>query len=153
MLNHRISLSLAVANSFRLQIDLAFLVLKNRLRLLLSRCYYREMASGVTAFPLKLRPSWRFLTLLLVLCCCWWFSLLQPVSVKILFGNREILIETGHIGRQASGSVMATDGETIVYTSVCLSDVPSEPSDFFPLSVTYQERFSAVGRTRGGFFK
>ncbi|KAE8669815.1 hypothetical protein F3Y22_tig00112217pilonHSYRG00215 [Hibiscus syriacus] len=71
------------------------------------------MASGVTAFPLKLRPSWRFLTLLLVLCCCWWFSLLQPVSVKILFGNREILIETGHIGRQASGSVMATDGETV----------------------------------------
>ncbi|TYJ11113.1 hypothetical protein E1A91_A11G252900v1 [Gossypium mustelinum] len=48
---------------------------------------------------------------------------------------------------------MATDGETIVYTSVCLSDVPSEPSDFFPLSVTYQERFSAAGRTSGGFFK
>ncbi|PPD90822.1 hypothetical protein GOBAR_DD12243 [Gossypium barbadense] len=64
-----------------------------------------------------------------------------------------ILIETGHIGRQASGSVMATDGETIVYTSVCLSDVPSEPSDFFPLNVTYQERFSAAGRTSGGFFK
>ncbi|XWS58573.1 hypothetical protein CRYUN_Cryun08bG0045800 [Craigia yunnanensis] len=78
---------------------------------------------------------------------------LQPVSVKIPFGDREILIETGHIGRQASGSVMATDGETIVYTSVCLSDVPSEPSDFFPLSVTYQERFSAAGRTSGGFFK
>ncbi|KAE8736067.1 hypothetical protein F3Y22_tig00000205pilonHSYRG00069 [Hibiscus syriacus] len=41
----------------------------------------------------------------------------------------------------------------IVYTYVCLSDVPSETSDFFPLSVTYQERFSAAGRTRGGFFK
>ncbi|XVE62495.1 hypothetical protein DITRI_Ditri06bG0122400 [Diplodiscus trichospermus] len=78
---------------------------------------------------------------------------LQPVSVKIPFGDREILIETGHIGRQASGSVMATDGETIVYTSVCLSDVPIEPSDFFPLSVNYQERFSAAGRTSGGFFK
>ena len=36
----------------------------------------------------------------------------------------------------------------IVYTSVCLDDVPSEPSDFFPLSVNYQERFSAAGRTR-----
>ncbi|KAJ9693712.1 hypothetical protein PVL29_009593 [Vitis rotundifolia] len=41
----------------------------------------------------------------------------------------------------------------IVYTSVCLADVPSEPSDFFPLSVNYQERFSAAGRTSGGFFK
>ncbi|KAF7147861.1 hypothetical protein RHSIM_Rhsim03G0049500 [Rhododendron simsii] len=41
----------------------------------------------------------------------------------------------------------------IVYTTVCLDDVPSEPSDFFPLSVHYQERFSAAGRTSGGFFK
>ncbi|KAK8473342.1 hypothetical protein PHAVU_001G105633 [Phaseolus vulgaris] len=78
---------------------------------------------------------------------------LQPYSVKIPVGDRHILVETGHIGRQASGSVTVTDGETIVYTTVCLDDVPSEPSDFFPLSVHYQERFSAAGRTSGGFFK
>ncbi|PNX79096.1 polyribonucleotide nucleotidyltransferase, partial [Trifolium pratense] len=64
-----------------------------------------------------------------------------------------ILVETGHMGRQASGSVTVTDGETVLYTTVCLSDTPSEPSDFFPLSVNYQERFSAAGRTSGGFFK
>lgn len=57
------------------------------------------------------------------------------------------------MGRQASGAVKVTDGETIVYTTVCLADVPSEPSDFFPLYVNYQERFSAAGRTSGGFFK
>ncbi|KAK7286583.1 hypothetical protein RJT34_21676 [Clitoria ternatea] len=79
--------------------------------------------------------------------------LLQPYSVKIPVGDRHILVETGHMGRQASGSVTVTDGETIVYTTVCLDDVPSEPSDFFPLSVNYQERFSAAGRTSGGFFK
>lgn len=78
---------------------------------------------------------------------------LQPYSVNIPFGDRHILVETGHIGRQASGAVTVTDGETIVYTTVCLSDIPSEPSDFFPLSVNYQERFSAAGRTSGGFFK
>ncbi|KAH9784675.1 polyribonucleotide nucleotidyltransferase 1 [Citrus sinensis] len=72
----------------------------------------------------------------------------QPVSVKIPFGDRQILVETGHMGRQASGAVTVTDGETIIYTSVCLADVPSEPSDFFPLNVNYQERFSAAGRTR-----
>ncbi|KAL2922923.1 Polyribonucleotide nucleotidyltransferase 1 chloroplastic [Bienertia sinuspersici] len=55
---------------------------------------------------------------------------LQPFSVKIPYGNRHI-----------------------VYTTVCLADIPSEPSDFFPLSVNYQERFSAAGRTSGGFFK
>ncbi|XP_042429038.1 probable polyribonucleotide nucleotidyltransferase 1, chloroplastic isoform X2 [Zingiber officinale] len=64
-----------------------------------------------------------------------------------------ILVETGHIGRQASASVTVTDGETIVHCSVCLSDVPSEPSDFFPLTVNYQERLSAAGRTSGGYFK
>uniref|UniRef100_A0A7C9ACQ8 polyribonucleotide nucleotidyltransferase n=1 Tax=Opuntia streptacantha TaxID=393608 RepID=A0A7C9ACQ8_OPUST len=78
---------------------------------------------------------------------------LQPYSVKIPVGDRHILVETGHIGRQASGAVTVTDGETIVYTTVCLSDIASEPSDFFPLSVNYQERFSAAGRTTGGFFK
>ncbi|KAK2638338.1 hypothetical protein Ddye_026133 [Dipteronia dyeriana] len=77
----------------------------------------------------------------------------EPVSVKIPFGDRDILVETGYMGRQASGAVTVTDGETIVYTSVCLADVPSEPSDFFPLYVNYQERFSAAGRTSGGFFK
>ncbi|KAL5539031.1 hypothetical protein UlMin_043691 [Ulmus minor] len=80
-------------------------------------------------------------------------ALAQPFSVKIPVGDRHILVETGHIGRQASGAVTVTDGETIVYTTVCLSDVPSEPSDFFPLYVNYQERFSAAGRTSGGFFK
>lgn len=77
----------------------------------------------------------------------------QAISVKIPIGDRHILVETGHIGRQASASVTVTDGETIVYSSVCLADVPSEPSDFFPLSVNYQERLSAAGRTSGGFFK
>ncbi|ERM93561.1 probable polyribonucleotide nucleotidyltransferase 1, chloroplastic isoform X1 [Amborella trichopoda] len=77
----------------------------------------------------------------------------QPFSVKIPVGDRHILVETGLIGRQASGAVTVTDGETIIYTSVCLADVPSEPSDFFPLFVNYQERFSAAGRTSGGFFK
>ncbi|KAI5013458.1 probable polyribonucleotide nucleotidyltransferase 1, chloroplastic [Hordeum vulgare subsp. vulgare] len=74
-------------------------------------------------------------------------------SVKIPVGDRHILVETGHIGRQASGSVMVTDGETIVYCSVCMADTPSDPSDFFPMSVHYQERLSAAGRTSGGFFK
>ena len=90
----------------------------------------------------------------------------------------QIIVETGQIGRQASGSVIVRDGETvsistswkckfmmlyllkmdsflymqILYTSVCLSDTPSEPSDFFPMSVNYQERFSAAGRTRQVYY-
>ena len=36
----------------------------------------------------------------------------------------------------------------ILYCSVCLADTPNDPADFFPLSVHYQERLSAAGRTR-----
>ncbi|KAG0595170.1 hypothetical protein M758_UG145500 [Ceratodon purpureus] len=80
-------------------------------------------------------------------------QLLQPVSVTIPVGNREIVVETGLIGRQANGAVTVTDGETVLLTTVCASKEPSEPSDFVPLSVQYQERFSAAGRTSGGFIK
>ncbi|CAN4076625.1 unnamed protein product [Withania somnifera] len=77
----------------------------------------------------------------------------SPFTVQIPVGDRHITVETGLIGRQASGAVTVRDGETIICTTVCLADVPSEPCDFFPLSVHYQERFSAAGRTSGGFFK
>ncbi|XP_073044225.1 probable polyribonucleotide nucleotidyltransferase 1, chloroplastic [Primulina eburnea] len=76
-----------------------------------------------------------------------------PYSIKIPVGDRHIFVETGHMGRQASGAVTVTDGETIIYTTVCVAEDPSEPSDFFPLWVNYQEKFSAAGRTSGGFFK
>ncbi|RLM84372.1 putative polyribonucleotide nucleotidyltransferase 1, chloroplastic [Panicum miliaceum] len=47
-------------------------------------------------------------------------------SVRIPVGDREILVETGHIGRQASASVMVTDGETVL---VCrLIDRPLRPT-------------------------
>ncbi|GJP53314.1 hypothetical protein CLOM_g12467 [Closterium sp. NIES-68] len=57
------------------------------------------------------------------------------------------------MGRQANGAVTVTDGETVLYCTVCASEEESEPSDFVPLSVNYQERFSAGGRTSGGYFK
>ncbi|CAI5495883.1 unnamed protein product, partial [Closterium sp. Naga37s-1] len=57
------------------------------------------------------------------------------------------------MGRQANGAVTVTDGETVLYCTVCASEEESEPSDFVPLSVSYQERFSAGGRTSGGYFK
>ncbi|CAI5496665.1 unnamed protein product [Closterium sp. Naga37s-1] len=41
----------------------------------------------------------------------------------------------------------------VLYCTVCASEEESEPSDFVPLSVSYQERFSAGGRTSGGYFK
>ncbi|CAM6094618.1 unnamed protein product [Calypogeia fissa] len=78
---------------------------------------------------------------------------LKPVSITVPVGNREIVIETGLMGRLANGAVTITDGETVLYTTVCSSLDPTDPSDFIPLTVNYQERFSAAGRTSGGFIK
>ncbi|KAF5799366.1 putative polyribonucleotide nucleotidyltransferase [Helianthus annuus] len=74
-------------------------------------------------------------------------------TVYIPVGDRHIIVETGKIGRQASGSVTIRDGGTIIYTSVCMSNVSSEPSDLLPMIVHYQERLSAAGKTSGGYFK
>ncbi|EMS54735.1 Polyribonucleotide nucleotidyltransferase [Triticum urartu] len=57
--------------------------------------------------------------------------------------------------RAVKGESLAhrSNQNSIVYCSVCMADTPSDPSDFFPMSVHYQERLSAAGRTSGGFFK
>lgn len=65
----------------------------------------------------------------------------------------QIVLETGEIGRQAGGAVMASDGETMVYTTACADDAAAGDGSFAPLQVNYSERFSAAGRTSGGYLK
>jgi hypothetical protein len=80
-------------------------------------------------------------------------KLLNPRSITVPLGDRTITMETGRMGRQANGAVMVTDGETVLYCTACADNRPCEPSDFAPFQVHYQERFSAAGRTTGGFIK
>ena len=78
---------------------------------------------------------------------------MSEISKKILFGDQEILIETGKIARQANGSVMITcDGTTILATVAARKEAKPNQS-FFPLSVNYQEKTYAAGKIPGGFFK
>ena len=78
---------------------------------------------------------------------------MNEISKKILFGDQEVLIETGKIARQANGSVMITcDGTTILATVAARKEAKPNQS-FFPLSVNYQEKTYAAGKIPGGFFK
>ncbi|MFA7440879.1 MAG: polyribonucleotide nucleotidyltransferase [Sphingomonadaceae bacterium] len=72
---------------------------------------------------------------------------------EIEWGGRKLVLETGHIARQADGAVLATYGETVVLCAVTAARTVKEGQDFFPLTVHYQEKFSASGRIPGGFFK
>ncbi|WP_305098276.1 polyribonucleotide nucleotidyltransferase [Croceibacterium aestuarii] len=74
-------------------------------------------------------------------------------SVSLEWGGKTLTLETGRIARQADGAVLATYGETVVLCAVTAAKSVKEGQDFFPLTVHYQEKFSAAGRIPGGFFK
>ncbi|WP_033919443.1 polyribonucleotide nucleotidyltransferase [Sphingomonas sp. 37zxx] len=74
-------------------------------------------------------------------------------KVEIEWGGQTLTLETGRVARQADGAVMATLGETVVLCAVTAAKSVKEGQDFFPLTVHYQEKFSAAGRIPGGFFK
>ena len=72
---------------------------------------------------------------------------------EINWGGRKLVLETGHMARQADGAVLATYGETTVLCTVVAERSPKPGLDFFPLTVNYQEKTYAAGKIPGGFFK
>ena len=78
---------------------------------------------------------------------------MQAISKTFQFGKHEVTIETGKVARQATGSVMVSMEGVQVLCTVVGAKEAKEGQDFFPLSVHYQEKYYAVGRIPGGFFK
>ena len=74
-------------------------------------------------------------------------------SVTAEIGGKTIVMETGHLAKQAAGSVMISCGDTKVLVTACAAPEPRENADFFPLTVDYKEHTSAAGKIPGGFFK
>jgi len=72
---------------------------------------------------------------------------------ELTWGGKPLTIETGRIARQADGAALVTYGETTVLATVCFEKKQKEGMDFFPLTVTYQEKFYANGKIPGGFLK
>ncbi|MFB3845521.1 MAG: polyribonucleotide nucleotidyltransferase [Candidatus Cloacimonadaceae bacterium] len=69
------------------------------------------------------------------------------------FCGREMLIETGKMAKQANGAVFIQYGETAVLVTAVMAKEVTEGTDFFPLTVDYNERMYASGKIPGGFFK
>ncbi len=72
---------------------------------------------------------------------------------ELPLGKQTISFETGHMAKQADGSVVVRYADTMVLVAVCGSREPKEGADFFPLSVEYQEKAYAGGKIPGGYFK
>ena len=74
-------------------------------------------------------------------------------SIDISLANGlPITIETGKLALLANASVTVTQGETTVLVAVCSGGV-RPGMDFFPLQVSYKEKYTAAGRFPGGFIK
>ena len=79
---------------------------------------------------------------------------MQAISKVIELGDgRTITIETGKLARQADGAAVVRMGNTMLLATVVAKQEAAENVDFMPLSVDYQEKYAAVGRFPGGFFK
>src|SRR3984957_14754837 len=70
------------------------------------------------------------------------------------FGTRTIRFETGRLGKQGAGAVVAyLDDETMVLSATTAGKSPRDGFDFFPLTVDVEERMYAAGRIAGSFFR
>ncbi len=72
---------------------------------------------------------------------------------EIQWGGKTLVLESGHLARQADGAVVATLGETVVLCTAVAAKDQKPGIDFFPLTVNYQEKAFAAGKIPGGFFK
>lgn len=75
----------------------------------------------------------------------------EIISVDV--GSQKITFETGKVARQANGAVIVRCGETIVFCTACSAPNADPNTDFLPLRVDYQEKFSSAGKTVSGFIK
>lgn len=69
------------------------------------------------------------------------------------FCGRGITVETGEIAKQADGAVIIRYGDTVTLSTACVSNQAKEGIDFFPLTVSFEEKLYSVGKIPGGFLR
>ncbi len=67
--------------------------------------------------------------------------------------GREISVETGKLAKQADGSVVVRQGDTMILATIVSSKEAMEGVDFLPLTVDYREKYAAAGKFPGGYLK
>src|SRR5215469_10954203 len=77
----------------------------------------------------------------------------MPEKITAQLGDKQIIIETGKLAKQADGAVTVQLGETIVVVAAVGAAKAKPGQDFFPLTVDYREKAAAAGRFPGGYFK
>lgn len=68
------------------------------------------------------------------------------------WGGRPLQVEVGQLAKQANGAVLVRYGDTVVL-SAAVASKEAKDTDFFPLTINYEEKMYAVGKIPGGFIK
>ncbi len=76
----------------------------------------------------------------------------MKVQRTVSVGSGTLVLESGHLAKQAHGSTVVRLGDTVVLVTACMQK-SAMPRDFLPLTVDYREYAAAAGRIPGGFFK
>jgi len=74
-------------------------------------------------------------------------------KIELDFHGRPLSIEVGRLAKQADGAALVRYGETVVLVTAVATRELKLDTDFFPLTVDYQEKTFAAGKIPGGFFK
>ncbi len=69
------------------------------------------------------------------------------------FCGRNLTVETGEIAKQAGGSALIRYNDTVVLSAATASKQAKEGIDFFPLTVSFEEKLYSVGKIPGGFLR
>lgn len=72
---------------------------------------------------------------------------------RLDFCGRGITVETGEVAKQAGGSVLVRYNDTVVLSTATASKQAKEGIDFFPLTVSFEEKLYSVGKIPGGFLR
>lgn len=71
---------------------------------------------------------------------------------KFDFCGRNLIVETGEVAKQAGGSVLVRYEDTVVLSTATASS-QAKDTDFFPLTVSFEEKLYSVGKIPGGFLR
>lgn len=71
---------------------------------------------------------------------------------SIDFYGKSLTVEVGELAKQANGSALIRYNDTVILSTVVAGKKPKD-FDFFPLTVTYEEKLYSVGKIPGGFLK
>lgn len=75
------------------------------------------------------------------------------LNESIKLGNKDLIVETGKVAKQADGSVVIRYGDTMLLVAAVSARSAKEGLDFFPLTVEYRENTFSAGRIPGNYFR